>query len=178
MNGEMILTLRDFTKVKTLFRNSELFENLKTRKKIVRQIRKEFRFTSRRVKKRGPNSHMPFKILSFSLFQFNVSLKLDLSLEFFQQIDHYPFFTTFPVLQWKSAKTALRKQLFLPLKGKRKWNTIPIFQYQIGCDNCRVIILKLCFLGRSEIKCFSTKGLEHSPRGNQDHLHQILKPSW
>ena len=95
-------------------------------KKLVRQIRKEFCCTSRRTKERGPNSHMPFKILSFSLFQFNVSLKLDLSLEFFQQIDHYPFFTTFPVLQWKSAKTALRKQLLLPLNEKRRWNTIPI----------------------------------------------------
>ena len=95
-------------------------------KKFVRQIRKEFCDTSRRKMEKGPNSHMPFKILSFSLFQFNVSLKLDLSLEFFQQIDHYPFFTTFPVLQWKSAKAAFRKQLLLPLKEKRKWNKIPI----------------------------------------------------
>ena len=95
-------------------------------KKFVRQNRKEFCYTSRRMRERGPNSHMPFKSLSFSLFQFNVSLKLDLSHEFFQQIDHYPFITTFPVLQWKSAKAALRKQLHLPLKEKRRWNTIPI----------------------------------------------------
>ena len=97
-----------------------------SKKKFVRQNRKEFCYTSRRMRERGPNSHMLFKILSFSLFQFNVSLKLDLSPQCFQQIDHYPFFTTFPVLQWKSAKAALWKQLLLPLKEKRKWNTIPI----------------------------------------------------
>ena len=97
-----------------------------SKKKFVRQNRKEFCYTSRGMREREPNSHMPFKILSFSLFQFNVSLKLDLSHEFFQQTDHYPFFTTFPVLQWKSAKTALRKQLLLPLNEKRRWNTIPI----------------------------------------------------
>ena len=97
-----------------------------SKKKFVRQNRKEFCHTSRRMRERGPNSHMPFKILSFSLFQFNVSLKLDHSHEFFQQIDHYPIFTTFPVLQRKSAKAALRKQLLLPLKEKRRWNTIPI----------------------------------------------------
>ena len=39
-----------------------------SKKKFVRQIRKEFCDTSRRKMKRGPNSHMPFKISSFSLF--------------------------------------------------------------------------------------------------------------
>ena len=117
VNKEMVLTLPDFLKVNTMFRNSELFENMEVRKKkFVRQIRKEFCYTYRRTKESCPNSHMPFKILSFSLLQFDVSLRLDLSLETFQQIDLFVFFRTVPVLQLKSSKAALRKQLLLLLK--------------------------------------------------------------
>ena len=35
VNKEMVLTFWDFTKVSTMFTNSELFENLKTRKKSL-----------------------------------------------------------------------------------------------------------------------------------------------
>ena len=120
VNKEMVLALRDSTKPKRCSETANCSKTWRLEKKFVRQNRKEFCYTSRRIRERGPNSHMPFKILSFSLFQFNVSLKLDLSHEFFQQIDHYPFITTFPVLQWKSAKAAFRKQLLLPLKEKKE----------------------------------------------------------
>ena len=114
---------------------------------------------------------MPFKFLSFSLFHFNVSLKLNLSLELFQQIDHYPFFTTVPVLQWKSSKAAQRKQLLLLLK-KRKWKTIPIaiWQRQPPGNNSEFF-----FWSRSEIKYTWTKGLEFSSRGKPGLISSTFK---
>ena len=95
-------------------------------KKFARQKEKSFWYTSRRRKEKDTNSHMPFKFSSYRLFHFNVSLRFDLSLEFFQQIDRFLFFRTVPVRQRKFSKAVLRKQFFLSLKEKGKWNTFPI----------------------------------------------------
>ena len=117
-------------------------------KKLVRQIRKEFCYTSRRLKERSPNWHMQFKILNFSVFYFNVSLKLDLSLKFFQQIDliHFP-------QQSQLCNEILRKPLFANSSfcRWRKKGSEKQFQYKFGCDNLRVIFLNLFFLSRSGI---------------------------
>ena len=117
-------------------------------KKFVRQIRKEFCYTSRRLKERGPNSHMPFESLSFSVFYFNVSLKLDLSLEFFQQIDLIHFSQQSQFFNENLRKPLSENSSFC--RWRKKGSEIN-FQYQFGCDNIRVISLNLFFLSRSEI---------------------------